>query len=114
MSRIGTIDFDLVRGDSFAMTLTIKNSDGTSRDLSDWVFAGQVRSDPDALTALADFTFDLTSAADGIITGMLTPEDTETFSGRFVYYDIQLTTDMGFVRTAPRGRLIIIKDVTRG
>lgn len=114
MSRLGSVDFDLVRGDSFAVTLNFTDADGVAYDVSGWSFIGQVRSDPDSTTTLADFTFDLSTAADGTVIAQLAPEDTATFEGRFVCYDIQLTTDTNFVRTAPRGRLNMIKDVTRG
>ncbi len=112
MSRNRTIDFDLVRGDSFAITLMFFDAAGEPLDVSAWDFAGQVRADPDDAAVLADFAIDDASAEDGIIVCSLAPEDTATFKTRFVNYDIQLTTDQGFVRTAPRGRLNISKDVT--
>lgn len=106
-------DFDLVRGDSFALLLTFRDLDTTPKDVSSWSFVGQVRADPDSPTVLADFIIDYSNAAIGEILVSLDPEDTAAFSGGFVFYDIQLTTDMGFVRTAPRGRLILTRDVTR-
>lgn len=114
MSRLQTIDFDLVRGDDFAMTLAFKDIDGSTLDVSGWSFLGQVRADPDTPTVLAEFAFDTTNAISGIVVCSLAASDTADFFGRFVCYDIQLTTDMGFVRTAPRGRLNVFKDVTRG
>lgn len=113
MSRAGENDFDCVRGDTFTRRLTYRDSSGAAIDVSSWTFAGQVRTDPDAADpALADFAFDTTAAADGVVDISLAADDTAEFTGSFLYYDIQATNG-DVVTTAPRGRLRIIKDVTR-
>ena len=106
-------DFDLVRGDTFKKRLTFQDANEDPIDVSGYTFAGQVRADPDDEEALADFTFDTTDAADGIVDAIIAPEDTADFPFPYVHYDIQYTDDNGVVTTAPRGRLRMIKDVTR-
>ncbi len=113
MSRAGENDFDLIRGDTFIQRLTYTDSAGAPLDVSLWTFLGQVRADPDDETALADFEFGLDDAVDGIVVITLAAADTATFTGPFVHYDIQCTDTEDIVTTAPRGRLRIIKDVTR-
>lgn len=114
MSRLASTDFDLIRGDTFVKRVTIQDASGGVLDVSAWTFAGQVRADPDDPDPpLAEFTFDLADAEQGTIELTLAAADTETFTTRFVAYDIQATTDEDQVRTILFGRLNIIPDVTR-
>ncbi len=106
-------DFYLVRGDTFKKRLTFLDADDVAIDVSGYTFTGQVREDPDDETALADFTFDTTDAATGIVDAIIAAEDTADFPFPFVHYDIQYANDAGEITTAPRGRLRMIKDVTR-
>ncbi len=108
-----TTDFECIRGDTFTRRLTFRDAAGEPVDMSGHTFAGQVRTDPDADDPpLAEFDFDTTDAADGVVDITLAAEDTAEFTGAFVYYDIQSTLG-DVVTTAPRGRLILVKDVTR-
>jgi len=112
MSRIGETDFDVIRGDTFRQQLTFLDAAGAALDVSTYTFSGQVRTDPDDTVVLGAFTFDATAAATGIVTVTLSATVTATLAGPFVHYDIQYTA-AGIVTTAPRGRLKVIKDVTR-
>lgn len=114
MSRINTVDFNLVRGDDLTKTLTFRNKTTTAPiDVSAWTFAGQVRTDPDAVDPpSAAFAFDLTGAAVGVVTASIPAADTANMSARFYFYDIQTIAD-GLTRTRISGRINITKDATR-
>lgn len=114
MNRLNSTDFDLVRGDDLVKRMQFSDASGAALDVSGWTFTGQVRTDADAEDpALAEFTFDMTAAADGTVDMTLAAADTATFTTRYVVYDIQAVTGAGQTRTYLYGRLNIIKDVTR-
>lgn len=114
MSRVGTTDFDVVRGDSLKWIISFAE-DGVPFDVSAWEFSGQVRSDPDAEDPpLAEFGFDLAGAENGEVTASISADDMATLGAvRFYSYDLQAVTDAGDTVTFMRGRLNVIKDVTR-
>jgi hypothetical protein len=112
VSRIKTYDFDLIRGDDFQKVLTFKDSSGELLDVSSWAFTGQVRADPDSTSPSASFAFDVTDAADGVVTATVDADQTAELVNRFYYYDLQ-RDDGETTLTFIRGRLNLIKDVTR-
>lgn len=113
MSRLDATDWDLVRGDDFDIRLQFADAAGAALNVSAWTFTGQVRTDPDAAATLGSFTFDLAAAATGVVDAALAAAVTATFTGRFVYYDIQAVTNAGKKKTYMFGRLNVIKDVTK-
>lgn len=102
---------DLTRGDDWSLTVRFWQADGTTPiNLTGRVFAAQFRESEDA-AAMVPFTVDLTHAATGEVTVSMSHTLTAALR-RDGVWDFQQTRS-GQVLTLLRGRVSVIKDVTR-
>lgn len=104
-------DFAHVRGDDFAVLLTLSDDEGPA-DVSGWTFTCQYRADPDDESELGAFSFDLSDAAEGKVI-MSADALGEGLSQRYVHYDLEIVTESDFRRTIMIGHIALIRDTTR-
>jgi hypothetical protein len=107
------------RGDAFNQPYRLRErlADGTSGDpldLTGCTVAAQIRQDADSTTVLATFTCSLGTDL-GVVNTSLTGEQTGELvgSGPIGVWDLQVTWPDGTPRTYLRGRVTLVKDVTR-
>lgn len=100
------------RGDTLHWVLSI-TEDGSAVNAAGWTVEGQIRSTPDAGTAI-DMAVDSTNAASGIFVLSVSEADSQTAGTSWVF-DIQVTTDdtPPQVITIAKGSWNADPDVTR-
>lgn len=110
------IDLCRARGDTFADEFEIKNPDGTPLDITGASFLQTVDPSPDPTDSLGNL-FQLTGVivGDPILgvvsftpTAMDTDQDPDTY-----FYDIQMTSAGGGIRTIAKGEYVIGPDITK-
>ena len=111
------LDLILYAGDGTEFTMTVTNPDLTPIPLTGTMIA-QIRPEREALDpASAEFTIDLTDAADGIAVLKLTGEQThalitpEKFEG---VWDVEWTPEGGEPVTLCQGKVECFPDVSHG
>jgi len=103
------LSLSLYTGDSFAMTLTITNPDGTPTNLVGATVAAQIRTNPASSAISGAFRIGIQS---NVITLELLGSDTANLVGNFSW-DCQLINASGWVQTLVYGPISFTQDVTR-
>jgi hypothetical protein len=112
------LDLALYAGDGVALVFTLNDGDGAPLNLTGAVTA-QIRTTKQADVAQADFTADLSQGATGVVTLMLTGQQTadlvegssqSQFKG---VWDMQWTKNGGEPVTVLQGSITCDPDVTR-
>jgi len=107
-------NLEIYRRDDETYTLTFTNSNGTAYDLTDCtVFMTVKRSqeDSDDEAVISKTVTSHTDPTSGITTIALTPTDTDIEEGRY-YFDIQLKTSAGEIKTVTKGLFKVTQDIT--
>jgi len=102
------------RGDSLALTHTIKDSNGSAVDISSTTPYFTVKTNdtyPDG-SAIIQKTGDLTDPTNGECTFILDPTDTAIAIDSY-YFDIQITFSGSDIRTSESGTFQVLQDVTK-
>lgn len=114
--RPTTLDLELYAGDGVSFLLTITNNTGEALPVGGEITA-QIRKERLDTVTQAEFSVDLTDAADGNVTVSLSGEQTAalivdepTFSG---VWDIQWIAEGAQPRTLVQGQVNCYADVTR-
>lgn len=106
-------DFSTVRGDTFSSTLTIRDAGGTVIDVSGWSLLGQIRSGPESSAVIGAFSFDMASAATGVVVASISAALMAAFPIGVLCYDIQATLPGSVVATIMQGLFTVTPDVSR-
>jgi len=72
----GIYNFNIEQGTTFNTSLTLQDSDGLPRDLTDYTARGQIRESADSITQVAAFICSIPNPIDGTIYISLKPSDT--------------------------------------
>lgn len=105
----------MYRGDSYPITFTLKDSAGSTIDLTGCsllMTVDQLENPPDDTTKL----FDVTGAlSDDPTTGvvMFTPTSANTATIGSYFYDVQLTDAYGNIRTVAKNTFTVSQDITK-
>ena len=108
------LNLETYRGDDFSLTLSVKDINGPI-NITDWVFYFTIKSKTSDLDEDALLKKDVivhTNPTEGLTTIALTNAETNGLAGVF-QYDVQFKTDADIVKTALRGTIKFIDDVTR-
>lgn len=107
----GTTNFtNFEQGVTFSKTLTINESGGSAKDLTNCTFAGQIRPRKHSTDKITDFTMTVTNAATGTVTMALTAAQTSKVTDGSVY-DIEMT-ESGTVTRILQGTFTVSAEVT--
>lgn len=106
-------DFTTVRGDTFSSTLTIRDAGGTVINVSTWSLLGQIRSGPESSAVVGSFSFDMASAATGVVVASISAALMAAFPIGVLCYDIQATLPGSVVATIMQGLFSVTPDVSR-
>lgn len=123
MSIRDNLDFTFVRGDSFAIPVTMSNTSGDSPvpiDLSAATITSDIKLNVNSSTPTLSFTVTMTDAVNGQFTLSLAATDTATMKptlddgSNVYYYDCQFdySSDGSNVKTEFGGTLTILQEVT--
>jgi hypothetical protein len=108
-------DFDIGQGETFKILLQLqdRSAGNIPLDITEYVFAGQVRENYTTEEVAANFSFEkITPFTSGSTFVSLTAEETEQLTQRHYVYDIKTTYD-GITRRVLEGRLVVRPAVTR-
>lgn len=117
----GTYDITIEQGTTFALYLTIKNSDGSPKDLTGYTIAGKIRQSALSASVVQTFTCAVTDASAGQVTVSLTAVQTAalpTSGGAYdelttYVYDIETTSGSSVVERLLQGRVFVSPEVTK-
>jgi hypothetical protein len=110
MATVANLFID--QGTDFSATISLKNQDGTSINLTGYTVASQFRKSYQSSTSV-NFTVTITSASEGKIE--LSLSDTATSgirAGRYLY-DVEITSPGGIRKRALEGIVVITPEITR-
>lgn|SRR5262245_12974996 len=99
----------LYTGDSFRMTLTLTNADGTATNLTGAQVLSQIR--PEAASGTVSAAFHI-GIQGNVITMDLIPSEIKSLAGAYVF-DTQVTYSDGWVQTLVAGPVNFTQDVSR-
>ncbi len=108
-------DITRFRGDTIADDVLIQTADGNPINLTGYTVVMTInkRENP---TDTADQVYQITATIPNPLTGVarFTPTTLQANQPPGIYYfDIQLTDDVGVIRTAVKGRYIYVQDITK-
>lgn len=111
---MATTLFTIKQGDSFAINITIKDSEGVAMDLTGktvFFTAKKWKEDTDANAIISKAVLDIITPEDGTVTISLTAEETALFREGVYWWDIQVV-DGDSVQSTAKARLRVTSDVT--
>lgn len=110
-----SIDLCRLRGDTFPMEFTVKDSSDVVVDITGATFLLTVDPNPDPTDALANLfqiAGVITDAVNGVFT--VTPNATQMDQSPDVYfYDLEMIDGAGLIRTIAKGKFEIQQDITK-
>lgn len=113
MSDALNITLQEYAGDSFARTVTVKDSDGNAVDLTGWTFYLTIKEEKTDADGDAVFQNSYTAAtpSSGQVDITLDASDTDDLLGDY-WYDIRYKDDTGFVDTILNGVFRFDQNIT--
>ena len=104
-------------GKDFSKSLTILDSDGSPRDLTNYTFKAQIRNCKSNVNSIVTFqsptSIDISNAANGEIILVLTDIETSTLQEINAVFDLQWTTEAGIINSIVEGNAQIIETITK-
>lgn len=105
-------DFELVRGDTFVLGIKLKTPAGDFQDLRGYKFYFTVKDDLSKPDDEAKIKVDLTVAGDEPVYDTILTADTSSLEAKEYFYDLQMKTPAGQIKTLLIGKIKLIPDVT--
>jgi len=102
-----------IQGDTKTFTITVRDSDGSAYDLTDYTTRFTVKSDKNTVDGSATIskTGTITNATGGVFQVSLSNTDTNIDEGTY-YYDFQIDNGSSIVKTVEQGLFLVTQDVT--
>lgn len=107
-----TRNIDIYKGDTYVHELRLKNSSNVAINITSRAYTGQIRKKRNSDIVLAEFTTQITDAANGVVTLSLTPIQTANLAAGIYVYDFQ-EINTSVVTTLVTGNVTVTGDVTR-
>lgn len=106
------VELEIDAGATFATEITVREEDGTPKNLANFSVSSQLRKSYYSSTA-TDFTISVTNSSNGTISMSLSAASTANLrSGRYVY-DVELADNQGIVTRIFEGIVVVLPNVTR-
>jgi hypothetical protein len=106
-------DLVLYQGATFNRTLEVKDNNSAAVDITNYTFAGQIRTSALSGTVAGTFTITITSAANGRVTWTMSATNTALLPAQQCVYDLEMTQANGDVVRLLEGYVDIKPNVTR-
>lgn len=103
------------RGDTVPDQVTVKNSDGTVKDITGYTFllsVNTLRNPPDATTQLFQLTGTVAVGTDGVVTFPITSMQADQAINKF-YYDVEMTDTGGKKKTILKDSYTFVQDISK-
>jgi hypothetical protein len=106
------VELQIEAGATFTTEITVRESDGASKNLASYFARSQLRKSYYSTTA-TDFVVNITDAANGIISMGLSAASTANIrAGRYVY-DVEIDNGQGVVTRIFEGIVTVLPNATR-
>lgn len=105
-------DLTVVRGDTETIVVTLTTDGSTPIDVTGRTYRAQIRQSPDSRTIKASFTCTVTDGSNGVVTCVMSAEDSAALPVGIAYWDLEETAS-GVVTTIMSGTVTVLADVTR-
>lgn len=106
------VELQIEAGATFSTEITVRESDGTSKNLANYSARSQMRKSYYSTTA-TDFLINITDAANGTISMSLSAANTTNIRpGRYVY-DVEIQDNQGVVTRIFEGITTVLPNVTK-
>lgn len=106
-------DFDLYQGATFNRTLDIKDPDSNAVDITNYTFAGQIRTSVHSGDVEGTFTCTITNPSLGRLVWTMSATDTMAVPAQQCVYDLEMTQANGDVVRILEGFVNVKANVTR-
>ena len=106
-------DLTLFQGATFNRTLDIKDASNNAVNITNYSFAGQIRTSAMSTTVAGTFTCSITNASAGRITWVMTSTNTALVPAQQCVYDLEMTQANGDVVRLLEGFVDVKANVTR-
>jgi hypothetical protein len=102
------------QGDTWQLTISLKDSNGAAFDLNGYSVTSQLRELPGSVDAAIDFTCNVADPATGVIEMIAAPSDTDDVVAGKYAWDLQIEhTGTGDIYTVLTGTATVTAEVTR-
>ena len=106
------VELQLESGSTFSIDITVNDSNGASKNLTNYIARSQMRKSYYSTTA-HDFVVNITNASLGVITMSMTAANTANIrSGRYLY-DVEIQDNAGVVTRIFEGIVNVSPNITR-
>lgn len=106
-------DISIYAGDTYVHELRIRDSSNVAINISTRIYSGQLKLSHASNTAIANFSTQILSGANGIVQFSLTPAVTSNITPGTYYFDFQ-QLDGSIVTTLVTGKAVVQGQVTNG
>lgn len=106
-------ELTLDQGATFSKTITLKNDDGTFKDLANNTFASQIRKSFYTNSLVANVTATATDAANGVLTLSIDAANTAIIKAGRYLYDVKMTSNTGTVTRISEGIITVTPQITK-
>lgn len=109
-----TKNFEVVRGDTFTVDVTVRDSKGNIKDLRGYIFTFTVKKSLSDSTPIIQVVESVPNDAQNKVEMVSLKVNTSEIEQAGVYvYDVQYVDPQGNVRTPLLGKLYVIEDITK-
>lgn len=106
-------DFTLYQGATFSTTLQIKDANDDAVDITNYTFAGQIRTSHHSGDIQATFDITVANAATGTVSWQLSSTNSALVPAQQCVYDVEMTQSNGDVIRILEGFVDVKANVTR-
>lgn len=111
-SSVPAVNITVDIGTDFSKIYTVKNSDGSAFNLTNYTATSKLKKYPDSDTVSASFASSITSPSSGQITVSIANTVTENLDPGRYYYDIIVTSGIGTVSKVYTGMALLNSSVS--
>lgn len=106
-SSVPAVNITVDIGTDFTKVYTVKNSDGSAFNLTNYTAVSKLKKFPDSSTVAASFASSITSANSGQITVSIASTLTANLDPGRYYYDIVVTSGIGTISKVYTGMALL-------
>ena len=107
------VELTLDQGTTFQTSISLTNDEQTTINVTNYVFASQIRKSYYSSNAVANITVSIANAATGNVTLSMTPANTANVKAGRYLYDLTMTDTGGVKTRVIEGIITVTPQVTR-
>lgn len=106
-------EITLDQGTTFSKVITLKNDDGSAKNLANNTFTSQIRKSYYTTSLVSNVTVTVTDAANGKLTLSLDAANTAIIKAGRYLYDVKMTSNTSIVTRVSEGIITVTPSITK-